>query len=846
MVELYLETGKDVLENTQANDQRIKELFKKNVQLYYKPDEEILFQVEGKVANESEYFYLREEVSKMTNYEKIPDKLDTYDIEWDIDYRDEDFNRYRFREISWGRVVGDTPKIDDFSSTKYILSSSPQEAFRLFNKIRKRENQSVLISEKRQVSLSFGEVDTHIIVQEGAEGTPRSYDPEQSSIPSTDRVNDQESTVEGGYKYSTEDASQNADRSQTSNQSSQNADVQDSPPTAGEKKSSSQKQHDSTHQNKKEDQPQQSVGNDESTGGSPSHTESEIDSAKEQSPTQGEAHSTSASPNKDKTKKQEESPKTNSGKNFRETGSETSNSESNRADSSSGSLIPNNARLEVFDGPTGDKYFDSEEKASGTNKAIRKMFHDDVTLYYKPEDGLVICYFNAQRDAPQQFIARYSAPGKIGDELLRGFKKAVQAWLIEDAGWSFVDNAGVKQVVYDSLVDSEPLEPDYSETEFEAMNKASQVHFMTSNEYNAIRLFQYFRDKTQSKAAIAISSSGETEEIGAAEYIIQPGFTEEDAKPIDDSETKKKLANHRFSKNIEEGREKIRQMGKNIPESIPISHRQKTLAEAINVETLDNQSFVVTDSKIKRRFRAASDLVTIAAALVVVILGVGYFSFSGVIVEAISTLGSQTEVGVPGFSQLPSVLADITISAQDSTFIAGMIALTLTGIVTLGAWAIPFERLLRYFQLGLPFSTSKMDAKPEEKKKMDILAEEGDSFAEILIELYEDYGAVNQPDENSKSFHEMIGSKMFDPIDGVNLNLRDQSNIKSDRRRYLTLGGIIGILTGLGLNFVVYAFLRGVSSSPAMVATASAYIVGIYVIVIVITAVYFGLNTISS
>lgn len=903
MTELYLDTGKDVLNNQEKQSHRVKELFGQDVELLYRPNEELLIQIEGTVAEDTEYFYLREEISQATNYQNFSQLLESHtrNIAWNIE-KGSSFNRARLGEVELGREA-DTKNVDDPSlGTDYVLVASIEEGIQTFNKLR-RWNLSILIANEGPVSLSSKDVDFQIIVRPRAEETPRSFEP--SHLPSAPDPTDSsgETASTGRFEYNSEESKEPGQSSETRRQSSQDEGEDRTPSTAGASNTGQEAGNDSsdtstaitsetgstsgpdddtegkdnildvgshqsdngteTQESGPEPDPDDNRSEHESEVPSPGESDSKGESEasqreteestagheaaeSEQSmnaepgdstdrPLEAEDDKESADTERAQSKANTESKSTTTAADT-EAGQSSGDSSTEKSSGRTAPLIPSDARLEVFDGPTGEKYFDSDGDVSGTDETIRKMYHDGVSLHYDPGTNTVICYFNARQNSPQQFIARYTASGKTGDDLLRGFKEAVQEWLIEDAGWSFVENAGVKQVVFDSLVDAEPLDPDYSESEFEKMSETSPVHFVAPNVYNALRLFQYFRDRTRDNASIAISSSGVTSELESTEYIIQPGFTEEDAEPIEGSATKHRLAEHRLYEHLETGQQKLQQMAKNLPESIPSTHRQGTLAEAINAEALEGEEIVVTDSNVKWRLRAESDIVMIAVAVVVMTLGVAYFTFSGAIDGAISELGSQAEVGLPGASQLPSVLADITISAQASTFVGGMVGLTILGIVALGIWTILSKGLLRYFQLGLPFSSSKTNG----------VAEEGNSLGETLIDIQEDYESAKHLHDSSKTYHEIVEETIFEPISGVNLDLKKEADIGSDRTGYLAIGAIMGITVGLGLIFVVYAFLWSISAYTSTVAQVSAYVLGIYLILTVGGAAYFGWSMLGS
>jgi hypothetical protein len=922
MTELYLDTGKNILQEDEPTErQQIKDLFDQNVQLLYQSNEELLVQIEGKVADDTEYFYLRKEVGPTTNYKAIPALLESHlpKIHWDVEL-DSDFNSTRLGEIEKGQTV--TTDIGTLSSgTKYILVSSVEEGVRTFNTIRGR-GISLLIVEDAPVASSVVDVNIQIVVQEGAEDTPKEFNPKQTQAPPEKADNNRTPAKTGDYKYDTgsidQDNTIDGDRTQPSG----DADTDDSPPTAGESKTKPRKQTE-----RKDSRPSTKPANQEGqeTNGGPEDGESiperksqhrDVDSetsetkiqdesreetkqseqnqATEQShDPQGDAENERVEPSVENgesveesaSEKQEGEPgldgdpvgdtpdiekeestteidsaessqqgmnsdcgpskkrttdtnpgvheeQPESGRSGGSTDEKPQSSDSGETvsseDRSSEPLIPSGARFEVFDGPTGEKYFDTDGEPTGANERIKKMFHDDVSLHYDPGKNTVICYFNAQRNAPQQFLARYTAPNRIGDELLRGFKEAVQVWLIEDAGWSFVKNAGVKQVVFEKLLDATPLDPEYSESEFDAINDSSPVHFVTPNVYNALRLFQHLREQTHNNASIAISSSGETAELDSTKFIIQPGFTEADAEPMDGSVTEQKLAKHRLDEIIENGQHTLQEMVRSLPEEIPPSNRQVTLAEAINAQSLEDEEIVVADENADRRLRALSDFVTMTVAVGVAILGLAYFIFNGAIERAISELGSQLEISIPGSSLLPSTISNFSISAQASTVVGGMVALTLLGVMIVGARNIPFKQLVRHFQLGLPYSSRNTDA----------IAEEGNSLGETLVDGQEKYELAKHPEESPNAYQDLIDTRLFKPVEGVNLGLKTESGVKSDKRRHLAVGAIIGIVVGLGFTLAVYAILYSISTYTLILATASVYLIVIYLLGILGGLVY--------
>lgn len=118
--------------------------------------------------------------------------------------------------------------------------------------------------------------------------------------------------------------------------------------------------------------------------------------------------------------------------------------------------------LQIISGPTGDLVYDSEcgTEVDSHDEVAHEAYGDGVVLYLNSRSGSVLGYFNATRNAPEQFMARYEST-ESGTALLSNFKRTLEEEL-EAVGWPMLRDAGSKQEFYNHLGTVDAVEPDPS------------------------------------------------------------------------------------------------------------------------------------------------------------------------------------------------------------------------------------------------------------------------------------------------------------------------------------------------------------------------------------------------
>lgn len=837
MTELYLDTGKNILGEAHVDEKRISALFDNDVELVYRPNEEMIIRLEGKAGSDTEYFYLREAVNQMTNFNTFSLFLESHseEISWNID-KNSDFNGSRLGEIEKGIEANLPNQVDNSSDTDYIKVDSIENAVRLSNRARQNES-SVLIINQNHVPSDIEDVDIQIIVQKEAEDTPQIFEPNKGQPQSqSENRESKDESADNGFEYVTP----GDQRTEPTDDDNPGNDTKQNPPAPGENIESkqpggSENRHAETTEegvestdksnsmggaSKSDEAPNSESNHDDSQPKQTSNSEQEVDQADVSQEGDGKD-------SEDEIVEDSKNEVVDSSSGLRTTPGEPDidgSGEKEEEPTSTGPLIPVDARLELYDGPTGKKDFDSEGEATDSSDKIHQMYQDDVSLHYQPNEGVVICYFNAQKNSPQQVLAVYEAPNRSGDKLLEGFKEAVQRWLIQDAGWTFVKNAGPKQVIFDQLTDIEKLEPDYSDEEIEAMFESSPVHLETPNVYNAIRLFQYFREITHDNASIAISSSGVTDPIDSTDIVIQPGFTEEDVEPIENSETRQKLAEVRIEEGLTKSKELLDKMTSELPDKIRSLQRQRALAEASNSPALEEENLVVIDSNANKQHRAESYFYSAVSSLVILAIGLGYFIMSGILEGALTELNTQVEVGFLFPSLVPNTVPTTTVTIPSWSLVGGVVLLNMAIISAYLYGRIRVVDYLKYLQLSLPLTTPPTDK----------VAEEGRSLGDTLAELQKEYEAAEELHDESQSFTELIESKVFDPVVGINFGLKKKTDFESQERNELLAGVSLGIAIGAILLFVLIVLFIILNNYMDTFLTISAnMIVGIGLLIII-------------
>lgn len=105
--------------------------------------------------------------------------------------------------------------------------------------------------------------------------------------------------------------------------------------------------------------------------------------------------------------------------------------------------------VKLYTAGTGTIQYDSSEEESGQNQTVREEFNHGVNFLVDPTEGVVHCYLNAARKAPEQFMAVYEAnKKKINSErggssgLLPQCKHEIES-TVEKLDWQLLnDNPG--------------------------------------------------------------------------------------------------------------------------------------------------------------------------------------------------------------------------------------------------------------------------------------------------------------------------------------------------------------------------------------------------------------------
>lgn len=147
-------------------------------------------------------------------------------------------------------------------------------------------------------------------------------------------------------------------------------------------------------------------------------------------------------------------------------------------------------RVRIYSGGTGKLQHDTRgtSATSETNQTLSDEFNAGVNFVVDGEEGEVHCYFNASRNAPEQFMALYNGSRSTrGPELLQNCKQAIEN-AVEEQGWSLLDeNRGQEWLLalgdgeyewYDDEVGKRMKKVERARPmEFEAPSPAAGVHF---------------------------------------------------------------------------------------------------------------------------------------------------------------------------------------------------------------------------------------------------------------------------------------------------------------------------------------------------------------------------------
>jgi hypothetical protein len=159
-------------------------------------------------------------------------------------------------------------------------------------------------------------------------------------------------------------------------------------------------------------------------------------------------------------------------------------------------------RLEIYSGPTGELVYDSERGTGtdGYNEVMHQAYDNGVLLYHNSHSGEVHAYFNATRNAPEQFIGKYQSDGQT-DDILSTFKSRLED-VIDSMGWTLLAQAGGKQGFYNDLGTVSELQPSRSmDSIADAVSDCDAIDDLklgVPDRHTAARLVEYIRSTSNS------------------------------------------------------------------------------------------------------------------------------------------------------------------------------------------------------------------------------------------------------------------------------------------------------------------------------------------------------------
>jgi len=464
-------------------------------------------------------------------------------------------------------------------------------------------------------------------------------------------------------------------------------------------------------------------------------------------------------------------------------------------------LVPADARLRVYDGPTGELKYDSHGDAAGENASVREYYHEDLDLLYRPEAGVVVCYFNAQENAPQQVMGVYEAPGMSGGRLLKGFKESVERWLVDEAGWDVLESVGGKQTTYNELLDADVLEPNLSAEERRQILRGGSIYFGTRNRYDAIQLFQYVYGQTDGNASIAICGNGRIEAVDDVDAVIQPGITDAPVEPV--AESKVRLDYARFREGVEAFRRQLTALRDDVTGRFAGRNRQRALAAALNTEAAAERDLLVSYGDPNRRATEELAFTATVLFLAAAVAGVGYLAWSGLAGGAFSTLGGQSTVSFLGSSLVEPYLGELSVSLSQSILVGVAVGIVLVGAGVAAGRLIPVASSLKRLLRGAPGGSVSTAA----------LGDAETDPGSLLAELHEYHASVPEDHWDGPSdFPSIVEERVFEQVEGVKLQLRSKSEAESRRTKRFGVGVVLGTSLGGLFALVLYALLTNFSA----------------------------------
>lgn len=194
--------------------------------------------------------------------------------------------------------------------------------------------------------------------------------------------------------------------------------------------------------------------------------------------------------------------------------------------------------LNIYSGPTGELVYDSEHgtDVAGYDTRIDQAYGDGVLLYYNPKVRTVHGYFNATRNAPEQFIGEYTSSSQDGD-LLREFKSQVESEL-DQVGWPLLTDAGGKQEFYNDLRNVSAVEPSQPIGEIEEIinhtDTANDLKFGVPDRHTAARLIEYIQN-VNNTVDVVVTEAYIPEEYENTSVKIYIGESKSGVVPIKDT-----------------------------------------------------------------------------------------------------------------------------------------------------------------------------------------------------------------------------------------------------------------------------------------------------------------------
>jgi outer membrane protein assembly factor BamB len=202
--------------------------------------------------------------------------------------------------------------------------------------------------------------------------------------------------------------------------------------------------------------------------------------------------------------------------------------------------------VQLYHGAGGRKVVESSGAEGDVGQMISRDYHDRILFYHNPKAGEIECYVKVQRTAEEQYMAVYRDDGGRGWQTqIEDFRSSVKD-LVERSKWRIVADGSSNQIVYDRLPElasgalgdgvggelenwiegTYGVSLDEYDLSFEGiareLRNEGALDIVTPSAGRAVDVLGYVRSALGEDWSVAISRSGRTEGIDAADVVIIP------------------------------------------------------------------------------------------------------------------------------------------------------------------------------------------------------------------------------------------------------------------------------------------------------------------------------------